>query len=86
MSKAKGTTKIATFVSFWFSNGEEVWPDEIRQGNAHDCVGAETTSGHVAGWNGFTTAIKGDRVVLRKGAPCSYSSGQGPHWVMTNQA
>jgi len=30
MSKTNGTTKIATFESFWFSNGEEAWPDEIR--------------------------------------------------------
>jgi len=86
MSKTNGTTKIATFISFWFSNGEEVWPDEIRPDNAMDCIGAQTTSGLVAGWNGFTTALKGDRVVLRKGAPYSYSSGQGPHWVMTNLA
>jgi len=86
MSKTNGTTKISTFISFWFSNGEEAWPDEIRPENAHDCVGAETTSGFVAGTNSFTTALKGDRVVLRKGAPCSYSSGPGPQWVMTNQA
>jgi len=86
MSKTNGTTKIATFESFWFSNGEEAWPDEIRPENAHECIGAQTSSGHVAGCNGFTTALKGDRVVLRKGAGYSYASGQGPHWVMTNKA
>lgn len=90
MSKTSKTTKTATFLGWQFEapQGEytEVWGEPtLTNANAHECVGAMTTSGLVAGTNTFTSPNKGDRVVLRKGAPRSYTT-TAQQWVMTNLA
>ena len=93
MSKANGTTKIATFVT-WVFEGEEYeggfieeWTGVLRPENAGNCVGAEMQGGlRVAGVSTFTTMRPGDRVVLRAAAPRSYDTVRPRKWVMTGLA
>ena len=86
MSITKRTTKVATFKTFLFTNGEEIWADTISNNNCGNCIGAETSAGIVSGTNSFTTAIPGDKVVLRANAPRSYDADTPRKWVMTNLA
>ena len=87
MSKTNGTTKTATFLSWIADLGDEICPMGEDFGAAHragdGCVLAETTKGLVAWDNGYSQALPGDKVVLRKGA--ARSNGRMP-WVMTGRA
>ena len=87
MSKSNGTTKIATVVAFFADCGEEL----VNCGGdfaaahrvANGCVLVETSRGLVAWDNGFSSALPGDKVVLRKDAPRSHGDTS---WVMTGRA
>ena len=87
MSKTNGTTKTATFVSWVADFGSEICSMGEDFGAAHRAsqgsVLAQTSKGLVAWSNGYSQALPGDRVVLRKGA--ARSNGRMP-WVMTGRA
>ena len=92
MSKANGTTKIATFVA-WVFEGEEYdgfieeWTGQLRDSNAGNCVGAVMAGGlRVAGVNTFSEVATGDKVVLRADVPRCYDIENPRKWVMTGRA
>ena len=82
MSKSNKTTKTTTFL-WWKFEAPQGGVSALTSNNAHDCVGAMTTAGLVAGTNTFTGPIKGDRVILRADAPRSYDADTPRKWVMT---
>lgn len=86
MSKSNNTTKVATFISFVFTDGEEAWRDQISSENAHLCCGAETSRGEVAAVNSCTSVLRGDRVILRAHVGRSYDCDKPRKWVMTGRA
>ena len=79
MSKRNGKTKTATFVAWYADCGEEVVDCGADLMAAHSIgegyVMANTTAGIAQWFSGFTTALPGDKVVLRKRGECWFVEG-----------